>query len=351
MPLLIDTAVVPAWDRVEFWSESSRRVYHPLRIRSAVRGQFWGRMSGHELGPLGVYRVVAAPNTMIRTVNAIAAGDPECLHVLVVLRGELNAAQGGRTDLAGVGDVIGYETSHPVILRADKPFESLALRVSRHALGPHSSRVGSRTAMRISGSRASTRGAVACLRRLADALEIGAIDSDRVPSTVDCVLDVVRGLYAEPSGARASKERSRAEILLNIESFIEANLGDPDLDPEDIARACFISTRYLHKLFEAEGTSVCRWIREARLDRCRRDLADPALDHWTILAIASRWGLPGPQHFSRLFRAAYGCSPREFRRDARRDAPGPLSIASNGARRGLGLVRPSRPIAALVATV
>jgi AraC-like DNA-binding protein len=351
MPLLIDTAVVPARERVDFWTESSRRVYHPLQIRSAVKGQFWARMSGDELGPLGVYRVVAAPNTMIRTVSAIAAGDPECLHVLVVMRGQLNAAQGGRTGLADVGDVIGYETSHPVVLRADKPFESLALRVSRDALGPHATRIRGRTAVRISGSQASTRGAAACLRKLADVLERGAVARCDVPGAVDCVLDVVRGLYTGPRGADAAKERSRAEILLNIESFIEENLGDPDLDPEDIARGCFISTRYLHKLFEAEGTSVCRWVREARLERCRRDLADPALDHWTILAIASRWGLPGPQHFSRLFRAAYGCSPREFRRDARRDAPVSLSRASNGTRRGLGLVRLSRPTTALVALV
>jgi AraC-like DNA-binding protein len=117
------------------------------------------------------------------------------------------------------------------------------------------------------------------------------------------------------SATRAfAPKRSRAEIFLNVESFIEANLGDPLLDPEDIARASFISTRYLHKLFEVEGTSVCSWIRTLRIERCRRDLLDPALADQTILAIASRWGLPGAQHFCRLFRSAYGCSPSEYRR-------------------------------------
>jgi AraC-like DNA-binding protein len=138
------------------------------------------------------------------------------------------------------------------------------------------------------------------------------------PPDVEGVLDLVRSLYPDPARAEESQRlRSRAEILLKVESFIEANLGDPDLDPDEIARASFISTRYLHKLFEAEGTSVCEWIRATRLDRCRRDLLDPALDHLTILTIASRWGLPGAQHFSRLFRAAYGRSPREVRREAR----------------------------------
>ena len=133
----------------------------------------------------------------------------------------------------------------------------------------------------------------------------------------------VRGAAA--GGASRRRLRSRAEILLNIQSYIEANLGDPDLDPDEIARASFISTRYLHKLFESEGTSVCRWIRISRLERCRRDLLDPALGHETILAIASRWGLPGPQHFSRLFRSSTAARP-----------------ASSGARRARPARRPSR---------
>ena len=65
--------------------------------------------------------------------------------------------------------------------------------------------------------------------------------------------------------------------------------------------------------FESEGASVSEWIRHRRLDRCQRDLANPALAHQTIVAIAGRWGLTNGPHFSRLFRSRYGCSPREYR--------------------------------------
>jgi AraC-like DNA-binding protein len=189
-------------------------------------------------------------------------------------------------------------------------------------LGREAAQIGSLTAVRISGSEGLPRAAVAFLRGLAGGLADGTIGPADAPNAVECVLDLVRGLYTAPIHApEPARPRSRAEILLNVQSFIEANLGDPDLDPEEIARASFISTRYLHKLFEAEGTSVCRWIRASRLERCRRDLLDPALSDETILVIASRWGLPGPQHFSRLFRSEYGCSPSEFRREAKRDTP------------------------------
>ena len=130
------------------------------------------------------------------------------------------------------------------------------------------------------------------------------------------MIDLVRRLYVDLDATRVPRPRSTAELLIHAQAYIEARLGDPGLNPEELARACFISTRYLHRVFEAEGLRVCDFIRSARLDRCRRDLLDPAFADQPISAIASRWGLPSAPHFSRLFRQAYGCSPREFRRDA-----------------------------------
>jgi AraC-like DNA-binding protein len=315
--LLIDTATVPAQERLEFWSESSSEAYLPVQIRSPTRDEFGARMWGYGLGPLSLFRISAAPNTMMRTSRAIAACDPECLHLSVVLRGRINAAQEGRTGVARSGDVISYETSHPVIFHADQQYESLVVRVPKQLLGREEAQISKLTAVGISGTEGLPRAAVAFFRSLVAGLEDGTITEPDAPNAVDCVLDLVRGLYTGAVRTREpARPRSRAEILLNAQSFIEANLGDPDLDPEEIARASFVSTRYLHKLFQSEGTSVCTWIRTARLEHCRRDLLDPSLRNETILAIASRWGLSGPQHFSRLFRSAYGCSPSELRHEA-----------------------------------
>ena len=126
----------------------------------------------------------------------------------------------------------------------------------------------------------------------------------------------MRRLYLDVDATQSTRPHSQAELLLHAQAYIDANLGNPNLNPEQVARACFISTRYLHRVFAGQDLSVCDWIRSERLDRCRNDLADPAYADLSISAIASRWGLPSAPHFSRLFRDAYGCSPREFRRAA-----------------------------------
>ena len=318
--LLIDTAVVSPQERLDFWSESSRDAYHPVQIRSPEPDRFWARMWGYDLGPISIFRIDAAANTMIRTSRAIASGDPECLHIEVILRGRMNAAQDGRTGIAQRGDVISYETSHPAVFRADLPFESLVVRVPKRLLGSESARISALTAIALSGRQPLPGAAAAFFLGLADDLADGRISDDDVPAAVGRVVDVVRSLYCGPVEVEPQPSRSRAGILLSVESFIEENLGDPQLEPCGIARATYISPRYLHKLFEDQGTTVCRWIRASRLERCREDLCDPALAHHSILDIASRWGLPGAQHFSRSFRNAYGVSPRELRRQGLRAA-------------------------------
>jgi AraC-like DNA-binding protein len=73
-----------------------------------------------------------------------------------------------------------------------------------------------------------------------------------------------------------SRERT---LLLRVHAFIEQHLGEADLSPGIVAAAHHVSVRYLHRLFEAQDTTVAAWIRLRHLERCRRDLADPAFGH------------------------------------------------------------------------
>ncbi|MBO0832730.1 MAG: helix-turn-helix domain-containing protein [Actinobacteria bacterium] len=52
------------------------------------------------------------------------------------------------------------------------------------------------------------------------------------------------------------------------------------------------------------------------MERCRRDLSDPALTERPVAAVAARWGFTSAADFSRAFRAAHGMPPGEYRRSA-----------------------------------
>ena len=128
-------------------------------------------------------------------------------------------------------------------------------------------------------------------------------------------LDVLATRLARELGGDrwVSPETRRRELQLRIHAFIQEHLGDPELSPAAIAAANHISLRLLHKLFQEQGQTVAGWIRARRLERCRRDLLDPAQAACPVAAVAARWGFRSAIHFSRLFRATYGLPPHEYR--------------------------------------
>ncbi|MFI7504733.1 helix-turn-helix domain-containing protein [Streptomyces sp. NPDC049687] len=127
-------------------------------------------------------------------------------------------------------------------------------------------------------------------------------------------VNLLSTLATEQLGGQApGPAAAQPPVLERILEYVELHLTDPDLSPEVIARAHHISVRYLHKLFKDEGTTVGRWILRRRLDECRRDLMRHGRGSRTIAAVAARWGFLSATHFSRVFRTAYGMSPREWR--------------------------------------
>ncbi|GGS24041.1 hypothetical protein GCM10010269_73480 [Streptomyces humidus] len=99
------------------------------------------------------------------------------------------------------------------------------------------------------------------------------------------------------------------DLLARVQTHIQENLGDSSMSPESIARAHHISVRYLHKLFQAHGTTVGAWIRQRRLAACRLELRRRRR---SVAVVAQSCGFTSPSHFSRLFRQTYGLSPRQW---------------------------------------
>jgi AraC-like DNA-binding protein len=145
--------------------------------------------------------------------------------------------------------------------------------------------------------------------------DYGAAGGARLGTTMVDLLTTALAARLDHEDELPSDSHQQA-LLRRVHAFIEQRLADPSLSPRMIADAHHVSVRYLYKLFETQpaGTGVAAWIRERRLERSRRDLLDPALAARPVSAIASRWGLTEPAHFSRLFRAANGLPPDAYRR-------------------------------------
>ncbi|WP_103955655.1 helix-turn-helix domain-containing protein [Nonomuraea solani] len=273
---------------------------------------------GHEVsefGPVQVTLMTTMPHSIL-TPAPIGLVDPDVFHLGCVVRGGGVLAQDDRHADLGAGDLVLYNPSRPYVaaFAPDGPaHQVLLLRFSRSLLPLPSREVRHLSAVRLQGTRGIGALSSQFLLQLARRMhELTPSDTARLATLTIDVLGTALADALDAQNAVPPHTRRRA-LLAQVHAFIRDNLGDAHLTPGAIAAAHHISLRYLHKLFHQEGHTVAGWIRERRLERCRRDFADPHLAAHPIHAIAARWGFTSPAHFSQAFRAAYGLSPRQFR--------------------------------------
>jgi AraC-like DNA-binding protein len=213
-----------------------------------------------------------------------------------------NQADLGPTDLAII------DPARPVRY-ASTATRHVTLMVPRHLLRLKHDDVTRLSAVQING----TRGPGVLISSLARSMMRTAdgLNSDEAARVGSAVSDLISVMLL----AQLGRTHPDADHLLRarILTFIETRLADRNLSPPSIAMTHHISVRKLHQLFEEELVTVAAFIRQRRLERCRHDLAEPALSRLTIAAIAARWGIHDPGHFSRLFKAAYGQTAAEYR--------------------------------------
>jgi AraC-like DNA-binding protein len=315
MAEVLRTDDVTQADRFAQWRHWISATFVPLECAPVGRGPFRGEVAHWELGDLLVSRVAAEAHLASRTRRMIALRDAGYYKVGLLTHGSCKLSQEGRDALLQPGDLAIYDCRRPYTMVFDEPHEMSFLMFPCDRLRLPSAAVEEVLVTPVSSTQSTGSLVAPFLRRLVANLEQpGEPVNSRL---ADNVLDLLATLFSERAGVTpADPAALRRSLLLSVHSWIDAHLADPDLAPDTIARANHISVRYLHKLFQEQGTSVGNWVRERRLANCRRDLADPALARRGVHAIARSWGFDDAAHFSKIFKASYGQPPGAYRQQA-----------------------------------
>jgi AraC-like DNA-binding protein len=266
-------------------------------------------LRGVGIDGIHVHEITASAHRVERTPALTAAGDRRFYKASLQISGYGLLIQDGREALLRPGDLAIYDTDRPYSVVSEGDMRMLVLMFPRDELGLPAQFVGELTAHTFSTSDGLGGITIPYLQNIGLNLErlAGMAGPRLLRSAVDLLATMFAGeLDADPGD-------SHELLMQRIYRYIDANLSSPDLGPMQIAAAHYISTRHLHGLFRERETTVSTWIREHRLERCRRDLMDPFNAHCSVGSIAARWGFVEAAHFSRVFKAAFGCPPSELR--------------------------------------
>ena len=127
------------------------------------------------------------------------------------------------------------------------------------------------------------------------------------------------------------------ESLIRVAQLMEENIERP-LSLDEIAAATGLSRRQIERLFKRHLNCVPkRYYLQMRLRRARELLLQTSMP---IIDITTACGFQSPPHFSRCYRAQFGCPP-SAERQSRQGKPDAGSCPKRDARRlsGLALIR------------
>ncbi|MEV0006161.1 helix-turn-helix domain-containing protein [Micromonospora sp. NPDC050980] len=314
---IFDTARIPAADRFGLWLEMLARTPTLMRVRTEHADNFLARAEFLDLGPMQLIRHRYPSLDGTRTRKLIQRSDADCYLLALTLNGTGVADQDGQRGICPPGDFTFFDCARPQELshHADENDRAASIvAIIPHAALP----LSHRRLTPLFAGRMSGREGVGAL--LADYLvriashpeQYHAVDAERLGAVGLDLVATLLGRHLVSAEAVPTEVRHRA-LLAQVQAYVRQHLGETTLDPATIADAHHISVRSLHRLFEAEETTVAAYIRDERLARCRRDLADPALGDRSIQLVAARWGFRDKAHFSRVFRAAQDESPQAHR--------------------------------------
>jgi len=315
MKTTITTANAAAHDRSRHWHDAIATAYFPLDLQFRNPDSFSGDLSIWQLGDVSLSRLTSEGLQYRRLPHHLKNERNGHFLVTVPARSEVFFSQCGKDVRCNPGGFILERSHEPYEFSHDEAADLWVMKVEAKALGGRIRQPDRFCSMQFNAADGAGGLFTDMLHLIPGRFE--AMSAEVRATVGQQLVDLlVLALKADERTLTTGNSTVREAHLTRIEAFVRKNLSDSDLDPETIARACGISTRYLHELFRDTNQTLGSWVRDQRLEACRESLRDPS-NRQTVAEIAYRWGFGDQAQFSRAFKAQFGMPPKEFREQAR----------------------------------
>lgn len=309
---------------VEQWREMLSATHLPWSIAvpppRSGREVFEATVQRWWIDDLALVDCTCGPCSGSRTRRDIAGTDGEFVVVLINRAGREMVAQCESEAGLRPGDAVVWDSAKTARFAVQEPLSKRSLLIPRAALEEIVGRAQTTGGVLLDGSAPATR----LLTSFLDALS--ATLPDLGPAAVSAARNATLELFIgalRSGGDPPASTVTRPALRAAMDRWIERHLVEGTITPARLAHAHGVSVRTVNRIFTASGQTVGEAIRLRRLARAREDLAGTDRP---VASIAHRYGFSDASHLSRLFKARYGATPRDYRAATRAEA------AAGGAR-------------------
>lgn len=312
MPNDLVTAFLPRELQFRRWAEEiNRRFDTPLQFQVPQRhaGLFFdGEVRTRPLGSLTIGRVTSGVGYRA-LMKGNRHGEPYFLFNFLTA-GEAVIRQDGRESRFGADEFALFANTRDVDWLFPHNFGEYVLKIPKRTLYGYYPQCEDLTALRF------PRTPVSQMLLSLMATYVRESGDDPTPGAArleDAFLEMLVSSLMKALGKPKETSPRRSVLYYEAQRIIRDQMSDTDLTPQQIADELRVSLRTLQTIFQENGKTVMDAIWHLRLENARRQLVDPALACRSVSEIGYENGFKTPAHFSKRFREAYGCTPREHR--------------------------------------
>ena len=299
--------------RYEAWRHLVAAVFEPTPPSGAFGTDISASARSVHFGASVVIRAASDSQHFTRSPRLIAREGLDHYLVQVYRRGTCDGSYGEVTNSVRPGDIKLIDLARP-FRSLNTAFENTTLIIPRTALAPLLENPDGLHGLVLRGETMLAQVLAAHINALAEAPDSGSSDSPALISAATVRL-VAACLGANPRRRDETAAPFAGAIGQSIRAFIERDITNPDLRPDDLQRHFRVSRSQLYRLFTGDG-GIAGYIQSRRLYHCYRALQDPLQARRWIGDIALSFGFSSEAHFSRAFRRAFGVTPSEARAGA-----------------------------------
>ncbi len=305
------THLLPQVERQPYWQGAIENTYFPLELDIRDPQRFHGHLSQWQLGRLGVSRLESSATCFKRVTRHLSDSEEPYFLITIPADGRVHFSQANRNLICNPGAFILERSDLPYEFHYNTDNTLWVMRVPVSVLRFHIREPERYLYMEFDKQKGM--GAVFCGFLKSVVQQSAYLDDSSQSVMNNQLLELLAlSLQSDDRVLMSNEAGIRSVHLRNIEHYVREHLQRSDLAPDQIAAACNISTRYLHKLFKDSEQTVSQWIKELRLQSALNDIKANTGDT-TLAEIAYRWGFNDQAHFCRLFKSRFNCTPREMR--------------------------------------
>jgi len=308
----VTTATVPPRRRLDYWNELAAMTHTPVTLQPVDPLTYAPELESARIGDAFIGCVTSTAAHITHTREHVARTTAPMFCVQLQLEGVCYHVQNGREAHLNAGDFTLLDNTRPYHSYCHGRTVTLILGLPASAVRQHLGCPEDLVCVPMSGAAGgATALAAEFLARLWKQCREG-LQASAAASLSQALMHLIGSAYSTLPRVQISPSRLAAR--LRAINYIEGHLADGMLTPTTVAAGCGMTPRHLHRIFADLNQTVACYITRRRLEECARLLAAPLHCGRTVGAIAMDCGFNSLKNFGRTFRAHYGLTPTEYRR-------------------------------------